>query len=377
MTSLLSSLVATIALAANPGLPHEPDHSSSKPAPNAAVSQIYFVGPEGLTIQWDVTAPGRFDSEQLVAPSRYNFPQGALYRLKLTNIPGRAGVELFPTLEVAPGVPRSEAFLAHNAVPVEFTDEDFDAVMKGTFLTKVIYLPDPEFQDPALAGVGTLVSTRLDRGLDPIVNAGRRGAILAIVRLGDKDLGNRPGTGTATKGKPAQSEPRTPAPAGGYGAAPGKAYPIPVSPYFQKKEEDAFWNHKRYDAERVPILDPIQPGSAEICLDAPSEEEVMRKLQMARPASLSTVERNKVRIVTEPIQDSIDPPRVMPQVGPVQVHHVHFKCIVYFTEVTHVLGPTPRTTVEEDCQEVIYLDHDHLHRVGKSEAPAPPAAPKK
>ena len=36
--------------------------------PVAASSQIYFVGPEGLTVQWDVTAPGHFDSEQLVAP---------------------------------------------------------------------------------------------------------------------------------------------------------------------------------------------------------------------------------------------------------------------------------------------------------------------
>src|SRR5580658_6020063 len=86
----------------------------------AASSQIYFVGPEGLTVNWDVTAPGRFDSEQLVAPARYNFPQGALYRLKLTNIPGRPGVELFPSIEVATTLPRTEAFLAHNAIPVEF-----------------------------------------------------------------------------------------------------------------------------------------------------------------------------------------------------------------------------------------------------------------
>ena len=84
---------------------------------------------KGLTVQWDVTAPGRFDSEQLVAPARYNFPQGAMYRLKLANIPGRPGVEFFPTLEVGPAMPRTEAFLAHNAIPVEFTDEDFDQVM--------------------------------------------------------------------------------------------------------------------------------------------------------------------------------------------------------------------------------------------------------
>ena len=145
------------------------------------------MGPEGLTAQWDVTAPGRFDSEQLVAPARYNFPQGALYRLKLANIPGRPGVELFPTIEVGPAMPRTEAFLAHNAIPIEFTDEDFDQVMTGNFVTKVIYLPDPEYQEMALAGVGTLVSTKLDPGQDPIVEADRKGAIMAIVRLGNKD----------------------------------------------------------------------------------------------------------------------------------------------------------------------------------------------
>ena len=85
-------------------------------------------------------------------------------------------------------MPRTEAFLAHNAIPVQFTEEDFDQVLTGNFVTKVIYLPDPEFQELALAGVETLVSTRLDPGVDPIVEADRRGAILAIVRMGNKDL---------------------------------------------------------------------------------------------------------------------------------------------------------------------------------------------
>src|SRR6476620_6967524 len=63
------------------------------PAPGAA-SQVIFAGPDGMMIAWDVTAPGMFDSEPLIAPGRFNFPQGAIYRLKLTNIPGREGVEL-------------------------------------------------------------------------------------------------------------------------------------------------------------------------------------------------------------------------------------------------------------------------------------------
>ena len=73
-------------------------------------------------------------------------------------------------------MPRTAAFLAHNAIPVAFTDEDFDQVLTGNFVTKVIYLPDPEFQQLAVAGVETLVSTRLDPGVDPIVEADRRGA---------------------------------------------------------------------------------------------------------------------------------------------------------------------------------------------------------
>ena len=145
------------------------------------------------------------------------------------------------------------------------------------------------------------------------------------------------------------------------------SYPIPLSPYFQKKEEDAFWNHKRYD--RTPVLGPFQAGAPEIALDAPSEDEVMRKLEKARPVQggfpfLHEMQRNKVRIVVEPIQDSVDPPRQMPLVGPVQVHHVHFKCTVYYTEITHVGWPIPYTTADEDCQEVLYIDHDHLHMVG-------------
>lgn len=158
---------------------------SPYPAPT---SQVAFVGPEGTVVNWDITAPGAFDSEPLVAPGRYNFPQGAIYRLKLTNVPGREGIELYPTLEIGPSTPRTDAYLAHNVIPVEFTEEDLDQVLVGNFVTKVIYLPDPEFQELALAGVSTLVSTRLDPGVDPIVEADRRGAIMAVIRLGNKDL---------------------------------------------------------------------------------------------------------------------------------------------------------------------------------------------
>src|SRR5262249_223160 len=119
---------------------------------------------------------------------RYNFLQAAIYRLKMSDIPGRPGVELYPTLEVVPANHRTETFLAHSAVPVAFTDEDFEQVAAGNFLVKVIYLPDPQYQDRAVAGPDEVVSTRLEPGVDPIAEACRRGSILVIVRLGNIDL---------------------------------------------------------------------------------------------------------------------------------------------------------------------------------------------
>jgi len=153
-----------------------------------ATSQVAFDGADGTQISWDVSGDGYFDSEPLVMPARQNLAQGAIYRLKLTNIEGRPGEELYPTVEVAPATPRTDAYLAHAPIPVQFTAEDFDQVFNGNYVTKVVYLPDPEFQELALSDVATLVSSRLPGDVDPIEEADRRGSILAIIRIGNKDL---------------------------------------------------------------------------------------------------------------------------------------------------------------------------------------------
>jgi hypothetical protein len=159
-----------------------PPDSPTPPAQSSKTVQIVFNRPEGMTITWGLVAGGHSDSAPLAVPGRYNFPEAAMYHLKLATIPGRPSVEFYPTLEIRPFQPRTERFLNYNAVPVSFTDEDFDHVLSGGFVTKVIYLPDPAFQE--LPGcVETLVSTRLDPDVDPIVEAERRGAILAIARL--------------------------------------------------------------------------------------------------------------------------------------------------------------------------------------------------
>jgi hypothetical protein len=91
-------------------------------------------------------------------------------------------------------------------------------VLAGNFLVKVIYLPDPQYQDlAAVAGPAEVISTRLEPGVDPIAEARRRGEILLIVRMGNIDLD--------AKGTPAMDAPNPFA-----GGMPGMMMPMGPAP---------------------------------------------------------------------------------------------------------------------------------------------------
>lgn len=142
-------------------------------------------------------------------------------------------------------------------------------------------------------------------------------------------------------------------------------YPFtPVSPWFQQGIEDHMWEKERYD--RVPVLDPIEGQYAPVfCMDPPSDDEVMRTIPSVQGGVpfLHEKFRNNVRIVKELIADYVDDTRVYPLVGPAQLHHCHFKCTVYFDATVRSNWPIPFTHHDETT-EVVYIDHDHLHRVG-------------
>lgn len=147
-------------------------------------------------------------------------------------------------------------------------------------------------------------------------------------------------------------------------------YPLPVSPYYQHKQEEKFWLKERY--ERVPILGPTTSGGPVVALDPPSDDEVMHALEKARPVQggvplLWEKQRNDVRIIKEKIADYVDPPRFYPLIGPAQLHHAHYKCTIYFLERTIIGYPVPHTLEDQESIEVVYIDHNHFHMVGDVE----------
>jgi hypothetical protein len=167
-----------------------PGYMPGGPGYKIGRTQIRFARPSGMKVAWltqGADGKASYSGTVIEAPGRYNFLQAAIYKLKLSNIEGRPGMEIYPTLEVVPCNPKTEAFLAHSAVPIEFTPEDFQEVADGKYVVKVIYLPDPQYQELAAAGTEEIISTRLEPGADPLLEAQRRGSILLVIRMGNVD----------------------------------------------------------------------------------------------------------------------------------------------------------------------------------------------
>lgn len=190
-------------------------------------SSINFTGPAGMKVTWQLP-DGSFNDEAnaLTAPKEYNFLQGQVYRLRLSSIlPDFPGKSFYPTLEVAPGNPKSLTFLSHSSVPLTFAADDFAQAKAGNLVVKVIYLPDPINQDfSTVVGAEEVVSTRLEPGADPVAEAQRRGTILAVIRMGNIDLENRVSPSMTAPAPGAGGPPP------GFGPPPGAGGPLMVPP---------------------------------------------------------------------------------------------------------------------------------------------------
>jgi len=296
--------------AGGPGAAGMPGAQAGRRFPNVR-SQVFFVDPPGMKIGWQSTVgngervylPG-----QLTVPARYNFMQGYIYRLKLTDIADRPGLVLYPTIEVAPSTPATDAYLTHNPIPAQFTPEDFDQVVAGNFVTKVIYLPDPKYQELAIAGVETLVSTRLEPGVDPILEADRRGTILMIIRIGAIDLempnpgATAPGFSTTApatvlppgslptnpvsppptviQGVPVDNAPVSPAPAVTTPPPAPEPSAVPAEPT-APTEVPAVEPAVEPEDEAAPAAEPVPPPAEEMPLDeAPLDDAPVEEPQL-------------------------------------------------------------------------------------------------
>lgn len=139
-------------------------------------------GPEGIQIAF--AADGEFLPARN-APVFAGLLIAPVYRLQVTRIPFHAGAEVFPTIEVIdrlyPPVGQERRF----PIVIELTQEDLELALKGNFVTRVIYLEDPETALPAQAK-NEQIGFDAGAGEDALQLADSVGRPVAILRLGGR-----------------------------------------------------------------------------------------------------------------------------------------------------------------------------------------------
>ncbi len=148
---------------------------------------VQVLAPDGVCVA--PAAEGHF-LEPLPAPQLYAFQVGTLYRLRVTNIPLMTGIELFPTIEILDRTHPPIGEELRHAVVIEMTQEDLYAAIRGKFVTRVIYIEDPQSAFP--------IASRDQKGQgyfdvpaesDPIAVAKTLGRPIAILRIGGRAPG--------------------------------------------------------------------------------------------------------------------------------------------------------------------------------------------
>jgi hypothetical protein len=114
------------------------------------------------------------------------FQVGVLYRLQVTHIPERPGLEVFPTVEIIDRLYPPLGQALRFPIPIELTLEELELAAEGHFVTRVIYLEDPLAALPLadLPKHQRWIEARL--GEDPLVMADHLGRPVAILRLGGR-----------------------------------------------------------------------------------------------------------------------------------------------------------------------------------------------
>lgn len=120
---------------------------------------------------------------QLPAPAQVRVGAGFLYRLRIAELPEFPGIELYPSIEILDHLHPPAGLEDEYPIPVEIRADEIQAALDGRFVTKVIYLEQPELAgDVERESRSRLIEVPPER--NALTEADQRGRPLVILRLG-------------------------------------------------------------------------------------------------------------------------------------------------------------------------------------------------
>ena len=171
---LLLSGIVSAQQAFHTGFPSEPVRGYFQP--------VQIRTPEGTSLA--CVAAGQF-SERLPSPLQAGMLIGCDYRLRITGIPFNPGRELFPTVTLLARTYPPQGRELDFPIIINLTLEDLELALAGRYITRVIYLENPNTALPIPTSDNEQLSHDIQSG-DPIAAAATQGLPVAIVRIGGR-----------------------------------------------------------------------------------------------------------------------------------------------------------------------------------------------
>ena len=144
---------------------------------------VEILAPQGARVS--MAEPGRFQ-KPMPAPLGVGLLIGQVYRLKVTNIPGYEGAEVYPTIEIIdrlyPPVGQEMRF----PIPIDLSQEEIELAVSGRFVMRVVYLEDPNDALPIDELPDEQTVFQALPGENPLTVADRLGRPMAILRIGGR-----------------------------------------------------------------------------------------------------------------------------------------------------------------------------------------------
>jgi hypothetical protein len=144
---------------------------------------VQVTAPQGALIS--IAAEGAF-----LEPKREKALAGMLighvYRLKISNIDGFEGAEVFPTIEVIDRLYPPPGQATRFPIPVVLTQEELLLAIDGRYVQRVIYLEEPRTAPAVQDAPGTQRYFEVAAEQDPLEVADRLGRPVAILRMGSR-----------------------------------------------------------------------------------------------------------------------------------------------------------------------------------------------
>jgi hypothetical protein len=194
MMLFLTLGLATVSLAQQPSVHYW--HQGAMPPGAIGNRQLTRGGPlPGFFQPVEIKAPsgalislasdGQFD-ESKPESRKLGLLIGAVYRLRITNIPLSEGLEVFPTIEIIDRTYAPIGMELRFPIPIELSQDDLRLALEGKFVTRVIYLEDPRNALPAQENAQSQEWFEVKPGQDPLAVADGLGRPVAILRMGGR-----------------------------------------------------------------------------------------------------------------------------------------------------------------------------------------------